>query len=74
MSFKSDAIAFLSISFALKNMIFRSDWPCFGPRVEFFLMTEPGIEEKSLFAFWVVVGLRLSLKFPLPTAINDTYF
>ena len=23
---------FLSISFALKNMICRSDWPCFGPR------------------------------------------
>ena len=40
-------LAFLSISFALKNMICRSDWPCFGPRLEFFLMTKTGIEEKS---------------------------
>ena len=30
---------------------------------EFFLMTKPGIEEKSLFAFWVVVGLRVYFKF-----------
>ena len=50
-------------SFALKNMICLSDAPCFGPRVEFFLMTKPGIEVKSQSAFWVVGGLRLYFKF-----------
>ena len=54
-----DCLAFSSISFALKNMICLSDAPCFGPRLEFFLMTKPGIEVKSPLAFSVVVGLRL---------------
>ena len=56
-------LAFLSISFALKNIICLSDAPCFGPRLEFFLMTKPGIEVTSQLAFWVVVGLRLYFKF-----------
>ena len=54
---------FLSISFALKNKICLSDAPCFGPQLEIFLMTKPGIEEKSELAFSVVVGLRLYFKF-----------
>ena len=49
--------AFLSISFALENMICLSD-AC-GPRLEFFTMTKPAIEGKSQLAFWVVARLRL---------------
>ena len=63
-------LAVLSISFALKNMICRSGWPCFGPGVEFFIMTNPRIEVQSLFAFWVV-GLREYFEFPA-TSINDS--
>ena len=55
-------LAFSSISFALRNMICLSDAPCFGPRLEFFLMTKPGIEVKSQLAFSVIVGLRLYLR------------
>ena len=56
-------IAFVSISFALKNITCLSDAPCFGPRLDFFLMTKPGIEVKSNMATWIVVGLRLYFKF-----------
>ena len=51
-------LAFLSISFALKNIICLSETPCFGPRLEFFSMTKPGIEVKSQLVFWSVVRLR----------------
>ena len=37
-------------------------------------MSKPGIEAKSQFAFWVVVGLRLYFKFSAATAINDPDF
>ena len=56
-------LAFLSICFALKNMICLSHVPCFGPRLEFFLMTKLGIEVKSQLVFWSVVGLREVFKF-----------
>ena len=46
-----DCLAFSSISFALKNMICLSDAPCFGSRLEFFLMTKPGIEAKVAISF-----------------------
>ena len=62
------------ISFALKIMICLSDAPCFGPRLEFFLMTKPGIEVKSQLAFWVVVGLRLYFHISPATAVNDPDF
>ena len=35
----------------------------FGPRLEFFLMTKPGIEVKSQLVFCAVVGLREYFKF-----------
>ena len=37
-------------------------------------MTKPRIEEKSLFAFCVVVGLRLYFKISPATAIIDSDF
>ena len=57
------SLAFLSISFALKNMICLSGAPCFGPRLEFFSMKKSGIEVKSQFVFWIVVGTASSSKF-----------
>ena len=39
--------------------VFQRETPCFGPRLEFFLMTKPGIEVKSQLVFWSVVGLRM---------------
>ena len=51
-------LAFLSICFALWNITCLSEAPRFGPRVEFFWMTKPGIEVKSQLVFWSVVGLR----------------
>ena len=47
-------LAFFSICF---------ETPCFGPRLEFFLMTKQGIEVKSQLGFCSVVGLRESFKF-----------
>ena len=63
-------LVFLSISFTLKSIICLSETPCFGPRLEFFLMTKPGIEVQSLFAVWIPRVLQISPA----TAMNDPDF
>ena len=67
-------LAFLSISFGLKNMICLSDAPCFGPRLEFFLMTKPGIGVKSQLAFSVFCRTPRVLQISSTTALNDPDF
>ena len=54
---------FLASASLWKSITCLSDAPCFGPRLEFFLMTKPGIEVKSQLVFWSAVGLRLYFKF-----------
>ena len=56
-------LAFLSVCFAFKNITCLLETPYFGPRLEFFFMTKRGIETKSQFVFWSVVGLREYFRF-----------